>query len=296
MTLGSEKRYLYTLKSWLASGPKQIIIVTVESRRASIVDLIQRIGDDRVQVFSIPRADYRRQMVLGIRNVSTEIVVFADDRILWGPNTFHGLLDALANLEVGGVNTLKEVVPTGANQQTLTFWESFGALNLARRNILHSFLAYFNEGQVLNLSGSTVAYRTKIIQTESFYNAFLNDLWSGKYVLLTGDDNFLTTWILHKGWKTAFVTAQLTTISCSVCPDSMYLRQVLRWSRDTARYYARDLGWACTTGGSKHVKRCLLNVICNYLSDIMVLLELCLLVSSAVLVGWIGGDGEMQRR
>ena len=273
-TLGTEARYRDTLITLLQSLPKEIIIVTVESGKAEIEKILHSIGSNRICLLCIENADYRKQMTLGIRNTRTKIVVFADDRVFWGPQTLAGLLGGLEDPAVGGVNTTQRVIPIKGGGGKMTMWESFGALNLVRRNILHAFLAFFNHGQVLNLSGRTVAYRTAILQQEEFYTAYLNDLWKGKYLLRTGDDNFLTTWALHNGWKTAFINDPSAAITCHVCPDKVYLKQVIRWSRDTARYYLRDLAWAIKHRKMQHIVRCMLNWTCNYLSDLELLVEL----------------------
>jgi cellulose synthase/poly-beta-1,6-N-acetylglucosamine synthase-like glycosyltransferase len=284
-TIGTEVRYRDTLLRLLESRPKEIIIVTVESGKTEISKVLRSIGSNEIRLLSIENADFRKQMALGIRNTRTKVVVFADDRTFWGPRTLLGLLSGLENPAVGGVITMQRVIPTRGVSGNMTMWESFGALNLVRRNILHAFLAFFNHGQVLNLSGRTVAYRTAILQDEEFYMAYLNDHWRGKYALRTGDDNFLTTWALHHGWKTAFINDSSATITCHVCPDSVYLKQVLRWSRDTARYYLRDLAWAIKRQEKQHVVRCLLNWACNYFSDLELLIELfSLLVISVVSV------------
>ena len=109
--------------------------------------------------------------------MSTDIVVFADDRTYWSPDTLSGLLGALDDPKVGGVNTIQNLISTCRCPCLLNTWESFGALNLTHRNILHVFLAYFNNGQVLNLSGQTVAYKTKIPKSEWFTAAILNDFY-----------------------------------------------------------------------------------------------------------------------
>ena len=294
-TLGTESRYLATLRSWLSNNPSEVVIVTIDSARDRVTELISRITTHKIHVLSTPEPNFRQQMVLGIRKVKTELLVFADDRTFWGPSTLRSMTDALSDREVGGVMTMQRVIPTATTSLELTSWESFGALNLVRRNINHSFLAYFNNGQVLNLSGRTVAYRTEILQNESLLNAFLHDYWRGKHLIRTGDDNFLTTWTLHHGWKTHFVTNPHASISCSVCPDAAYIRQLLRWSRDTARAYIMDLVWAVKFGGRAHVLRCMLNILCNYMSDFAVLAEIGnLLLTSAVTAGLRGDEDSTQ--
>ena len=227
--------------------------------------------------------------------MSTDIVDFADDRTYWSPDTLSGLLDALDDPKVGGVNTIQNVISTGRCPRLRNTGESFGALNLGRRNILHSLLAYVNDVQALNLSGRTVAYRTKIPKSERFTAAFLNDSYNGKHILWTADDNFLTTWTLHHRWKTAFVAYSSITVSCWVCPDRIYVKTVLHWSRDTARYYTGDLSWAWKDGGQQHVIGCLLNFVCNYTSDVIMVIELCAQLLDSILLGWLRLCGDSQQ-
>ena len=85
--------------------------------------------------------------------------------------------------------TMQKVRPV--NGVRFTVWESVGALNLVRRNIIHSSLAYWNNGQVLNLSGRLYIYKTKISENDEFYHVLKNDLWLDKYPIRTGDDSFM---------------------------------------------------------------------------------------------------------
>jgi hypothetical protein len=56
--------------------------------------------------------------------------------------------------------------------------------------------------------------------------------------------------------------------------DAIYLRQVLRWSRDTAQSYLSDGSFALRTRRWEDGKRVLLNVAANYATDFLVLVEL----------------------
>ena len=229
-TLGEEPLYEQSLRSWIASGVTDIIIVTIDDSFDHVQKILATMQDCRFRLFTVPKADYRAQMSLGVRNVERGTIVFADDRTYWQVDTLSYMLAALEDPNVGGVNTMQSVISTNGSPNELTIWESFGALNLVRRNILHSFVACVNQGQVLNLSGRTVAYRTKILQNEEFFTAYKSDYWRGTTLLRTGDDNFLTSWILHHGWRTSFVNNATATIKCSVCPDRRYLKQLTRWS------------------------------------------------------------------
>ncbi|KAK4654183.1 hypothetical protein QC762_401780 [Podospora pseudocomata] len=202
MTLGTEPHFRQVIQGWLRTEPKSIIITTLEARRTYIEGLVEEIGDSRIMVMAVETASYRRQCYEAISKVTTAFYIVVDDRSLWGVSTLDDILAPFRDPRVGGVTGLQAVKPRNGN--TLTQWETFGALNLARRNFPHSALAFFNKGQVLNLSGRLSAYRTCIYKDRGFRDAFLHELWLGRFPITTGDDNALTTWLLHKGWRTAF--------------------------------------------------------------------------------------------
>lgn len=281
-TLGEEPFYEQSFRSWLSNGVTDIIIVTIDDSVNRVQKILKPMENCRIRLLSVPKADFRAQVSLGIRHVERSTIIFTDDRTYWSVNTLSHMLAALEDPTVGGVNTMQMVISTSGSLHRLTIWESFGALNLVRRNILHSLLAYINWGQVLNISGRTVAYRTRILQTEDFFTAYNNDYWRGKTRLKTGDDNFLTNWILHHGWRTAFVNDATAMIKCSVCPDRKYLDQLIRWSRDTARSYLRDLSFAIRQKEGHHLRRCVLNITSNYIVDFIVMQELLFLLTVTV--------------
>ena len=268
---------------WLRSNPKAIILVTVDSMLPSLQAVVRDLQDPRVLLYSSHMASMRGQLCEAIHRVETKLFVKADDRSVWSPRALELLVVPFADATIGGVNTLQEVIPT--NGSDLTVWESFGALNLVRRNILHSALAYFNQGQVLNLSGRLVAYRTHIFQDEIFYHSLLHEHWLGAHHIITGDDNALHLWAVQKGWRTYFQNSQEAILRAQVCPDANYLRQLLRWSRDTARYYCKDLLFSAETCHIIDIKRALLNFLANYASDVFILNEISFL-SMAHIVWW----------
>ena len=274
-TLGEEDDYLDTVATWLIVKPKAIIIVTVDAAVSRITDVISKLGDERILLFTVTKPDIRKQLTKGIQNTTTKLIVLVDDDSRWSPQTLRYLISAFQNPFVGGVNTAQTVRPRSTR---FTLWESFGALNLVRRNILHSTVAYFNKGQVLNLSGRTVAYRTAILKNNEFYEAFLNDYWRGKHLIKTGDDSFITSWIVRRGWDTVFLNQPDGAIVTTVNHDVTYLKQVLRWSRDTGRHYWRDLLFAVRTCQPRLCIRSFLNCICNYTTDFSVVGELGFLI------------------
>ncbi|KAL8731038.1 MAG: hypothetical protein Q9166_003689 [cf. Caloplaca sp. 2 TL-2023] len=286
-TLGDQVDYMANIRSWLACDPGAIIIVTIAEKLEKVRTLIETLGDQRIQVYSVKEANARKQAVEGIRRTTTSCLVFVDDDVRWSSHTLHQMALAFSDPVVGGVNTMQQVCPSGSS---FTIWESSGALNLVRRNILHSFVAYYTNGHVLNLSGRTTAYRTKLLQREDFYYTFLNDYWRGRHHLRTGDDNFFTSWIVQRGWQTRFMNDKNALIITTVNPDSSYLRQLLRWSRDTARGYLRDLRFAIHSGDASFRFYCLMKILANYTSDMAIAFEVGLLTVVSI---WrsVGGNG-----
>ncbi|EJT80756.1 hypothetical protein GGTG_00750 [Gaeumannomyces tritici R3-111a-1] len=282
ITLGTETNYHDVVYRWLACGPKEVIIVTIDARLPQISRLADRIGDPRVLVHSVPKPSARRQYYEGVRRVRTPYFVIADDRSLWSGGTLARIVHPLHDPGIGGATGLQIVGP--AIQAGLTAWERFGSLNLVRRNIMHSALAYFNRGQVLNLSGRLSALRTSVFQNDEFYDFFLNEKWLGNPVT-TGDDNAFTVWCVRHGWRTWFETSDEVLLVAKVSPSSLYLKQLLRWQRDTIRCYVADLVFSVKKCNARHLLRAVLNLLVYYITDAATLLEMLFLL--AVGVGWL---------
>lgn len=262
--------------------------MTVAEKLEKVRTMLGSLGDPRIRVYSVQRANAREQASEGIRRTTTPFLVVVDDDVRFSPQTLQQLAAALSDPVVGGVTTIQQVCPSSG--RFLTTWESFGALNLVRRNILHAFVAYFANGHVLNLSGRTTAYRTKIFQRQEFYSAFQNDHWRGLHHLRTGDDNFLTSWVVQRGWQTRFVNDRNALITTTVEADSTYLKQLLRWSRDTGRGYLRDSRFAVRSGDASFRFYCFMKILANYASDLAVTLDAAILLVVTVLRGHGAAD------
>lgn len=295
MTLGTEPVYETTVRCWLQANIGRVNIVTVENAVPRVKKTLDRIGDKRLTLLWVDKPSTRHQLCEGIRHVQTPFWVLTDDRSFWPPDTLKHLTSAFADPSVGGAMTMQKVRPV--NGVRFTVWESFGALNLVRRNIIHASLAYWNNGQVLNLSGRLSAYRTEIFQNNGFYHALKNELWLNKYPIRTGDDSFMYNWILQRGWRTSFQNDVGVTITTGVSHNSLYIRQLLRWSRDVARHTFIDFVFALNTRNFTALYRSLLNILTNYFSDIALLVEL-LFIMCVYTCGQLGahrsGPAEFQ--
>jgi len=75
----------------------------------------------------------------------------------------------------------------------------------------------------------------------SFCTAFLNDRWNGKHLLVSGDDKFLTRWLVTHGWRMRILFGQSARIHTTFKPNWMFLKQYLRWTRNTWRSDFRSI-------------------------------------------------------
>ncbi|KAH8826032.1 hypothetical protein DL96DRAFT_1465850, partial [Flagelloscypha sp. PMI_526] len=70
---------------------------------------------------------------------------------------------------------------------------------------------------------------------------FTHDFWLGKYQLNSGDDKFLTRWMVAHGWLTPVQVCKEAELLSTMKPNWRFLKQVLRWTRNTWRSDIRSL-------------------------------------------------------
>ncbi|EIE91570.1 hypothetical protein RO3G_16281 [Rhizopus delemar RA 99-880] len=199
-TIDAGEEFKIAARSWLACKPKEIIIITETKMRGPLQDLANEVDPARIKVLTVPKANKRLQMVEGINACTTEIIVFSDDDAIWKPTMLDYILACFEDLKMGGVGTsqtVHAVDPKG--RQTL--WEILAGFRLTSRNIEIAASTHI-DGGICCLSGRTAAYRTLILKDPAFQYCFTNDLWLGKYPLNSGDDKFLTRWMVSHGWNT----------------------------------------------------------------------------------------------
>lgn len=90
------------------------------------------------------------------------------------------------------------------------------------------------DGGCFCLVGRTVLVRTAILQDPAFLHGITHDYWRGK-ALSSGDDVFVTRWLLNKGWKFRVQNAPEAEITTVVYPDSRFAKQLVRWQRNTVQ-------------------------------------------------------------
>ncbi|KAG0337673.1 hypothetical protein BG000_005125 [Podila horticola] len=236
-TIDAGEEFKEAAHSWLVNNPKEIIIITETKMREPLQELANSVDPSRIRVLTVPKANKRLQMVEGIRNTTSEIVVFADDDAIWAPTTLEYILACFEDPNMGGVGTSQTVKSVGRYQ---TVWEVLAGFRLTIRNIEIAASTHI-DGGVCCLSGRTAAYRTCILQDPQFQYEFTHDFWLGKYPLNSGDDKFLTRWMVYHGWNTYVQICKEAELLSTFKDNWRFVKQVLRWTRNTWRSDFRSL-------------------------------------------------------
>ncbi|KFH62628.1 hypothetical protein MVEG_12020 [Podila verticillata NRRL 6337] len=236
-TIDAGEEFKEAAHSWLENNPKEIIIITETKMREPLQELANSVDPTRIRVLTVPKANKRLQMVEGIRNTTSEIVVFADDDAIWAPTTLEYILACFEDPNMGGVGTSQTVKSVGHYQ---TVWEVLAGFRLTIRNIEIAASTHI-DGGVCCLSGRTAAYRTCILQDPQFQYQFTHDFWLGKYPLNSGDDKFLTRWMVYHGWNTYVQVCKEAELLSTFKDNWRFVKQVLRWTRNTWRSDFRSL-------------------------------------------------------
>lgn len=236
-TIDAGEEFKEAANSWLVGKPKEILIITEEKMLGPLQDLANQVDPERIRVLTVPFANKRLQMSHGIKNTTTDIIVFADDDAIWPPTLLPYVLACFEDQKVGGVGTSQRVQAVGSR---MTVWEVLAAFRLTIRNIEIASSTHI-DGGLPCLSGRTAAYRTVILKDPDFLHGFTHDYWLGKYQLNSGDDKFLTRWMVSHGWSTYVQCCKEAELLSTMKPNWRFLKQVLRWTRNTWRSDLRSL-------------------------------------------------------
>eukprot|EP00475_Leptophrys_vorax_P013003 TRINITY_DN19385_c0_g1_i1.p1 TRINITY_DN19385_c0_g1~~TRINITY_DN19385_c0_g1_i1.p1 ORF type:complete len:755 (+),score=172.29 TRINITY_DN19385_c0_g1_i1:226-2490(+) len=232
-TIDTEEVLLTAAKSWIANNPKEIIIVTSYQNQEAIQQLLSKTKrPDMFRVLAMKHPTKRFQLMMGVQESTTPIVCFCDDDAVWKRTFLRWMLAPFnADLQVGAVGSSQEMRPVDDN--SVSMWEIIADMRLTLRVIEASATAYV-DGGISCLSGRTALYKREIVSDPVFADKFVHETWRGKK-LISGDDKFLTRWIVSHGWKMAFQNHPDCTLSTTFRNNWTFLKQVLRWTRNTWR-------------------------------------------------------------
>lgn len=227
-----------TIESILKNEPKELILVTIDENRPKAEATIGKMPASyhkRLRCMSVKHANKRRQMARAIPEVTTKIIVFADDDVTWPSKTLQWILAPFEDEKFGGVVTcqrLRRAVSPNFSERIYGF---LGALYLERRNFDCASTTHM-DGGVPCLSGRTVAYRASILQDKEFTSGFTDEKWwFGQYQLNADDDNFITRWMVSHGWETYMQYHPECEVETTLEDNPKFLKQCLRWARSNWR-------------------------------------------------------------
>lgn len=237
----------------MANKPKQIIIVAVGSRMASLTEKIlteQQLRSQEVPITVLwtAVANKRVQITRAIPRIQTAITAIVDDHVFWrSPNFLPAALAAFEDPKVGAVGTNKRAIRTEHGFTAASFWNMLGALYLERQNFDVRATNAIDGGLFVN-SGRTYAHRTRILQSEQFLTDFLNDRFFFNLFgpLNCDDDNFITRFEFKHGWDIKIQHCEDTLVETPLGTYPRFISQCLRWVRTTWRSNFVSLVTDCT--------------------------------------------------
>jgi cellulose synthase/poly-beta-1,6-N-acetylglucosamine synthase-like glycosyltransferase len=231
--------FLITIKTVLANNPAQIIISTVGNEKLEKATRICYGIDPSIKVIAVSSPNKRKQAVAGWAFAKTSIIVTCDDHIDLPPTFLVSALAPFEDPKVGVVGTVKRV-----NRERKALFSSADILNYLAVNYLerHNFecTASSNiDGGAFVISGRTALYQAHILQSPEFQKGFLNETWFFGRVgpMNVDDDNFITRFMLQKGYKTVFHNSPDALMRTPLGVEGWvkFSAQLDRWVRTTWR-------------------------------------------------------------
>ena len=230
------------LRSVLVNCPAKIIVVTVGPEKLrQALRLCNDIDHLAIEVQAIDRASKRMQVLHALPLVNTKVTVLVDDHVFWPEQFLPHLLAPFQSARVGGVGTKKRVRRFDLGYSFADFWNFMGCVYLERHNF--EITATSNiDGGVFCLSGRTSAIRTLILKQAEFMHGFGNEMILNKWGPLNADDdNFITRFLVRKGWDIKFQMQDEATMETTLGEYPKFLHQCLRWVRTTWRSNSASL-------------------------------------------------------
>jgi cellulose synthase/poly-beta-1,6-N-acetylglucosamine synthase-like glycosyltransferase len=242
--------FIDCIMSVLANGPAKIIISTagadnLTAARRFIDELSQQneLPVGLIEAVATTSSSKRHQFILGVLQAKTAIVAFCDDSSRW-PSTFlNSILAEFEDPLVGLVGSVKRVIRGPGTTISQSFRNYLACIYLERHNF-ECTATYNIDGGVFVISGRTGLIRTSIVQNKKFQNSFLSETFMGRGPMNVDDDNFLTRYMVNRGWKTVFHNRPEACIESALGVQGGWVKftgQLLRWARTTWRSNLRSM-------------------------------------------------------
>ena len=202
-TIDNGEEFLQAASYWMKNAPSEIIIVTsskMEEQMRRTCQSLERDSNNPIfRVLAVPKPNKRMQMVAGINAATTDIVALSDDDAIWTEHFLEWCLAPFDDSRIGGVGS-KQVMTPVDKERGETFWEVIADFRLTMR-MIETSASTFVDGGMSCISGRTALYRREILADPVFQEAFVSETWQGKYPLHSGDDKFITRWLVKNEWN-----------------------------------------------------------------------------------------------
>lgn len=227
-----------SLQSILACEPAELILVTTIPKREALEKLAISLMSEssscpRIRVLDCTVANKRLQVCEALPEVQTLITIMADDDVTWPKSLMPWILAPFEDAKIGGVGTSQRVRREPGFGFWGRNWNWLGVAYIERRNFEIS-ATHNIDGGTSCMSGRTGAYRSEILKSPEFLHGFQNERWS-KYILNADDDNFVTRWLVKKGWKTWIQYDKACEVETTLENGTKFLYQCSRWARSNWR-------------------------------------------------------------
>ncbi|KAM0229429.1 hypothetical protein ACHAPO_009972 [Fusarium lateritium] len=186
VTIDTPDEFTNTLRSCLASQPKEIIVVTIPrdvSRVEALVSpVLNETNDVPITIMTVPKPGRRTQMALAAREATGDILCFVDDDTVWpSKKVLPYLLAGFENPKVGGVVGRQSTWIPKERQSpgALTPWEVAAIRKLSSNNE-KQMLLHASGGGIWCLTGRTMLLRTAAIKPGSFLDDWTNEIFWGR--------------------------------------------------------------------------------------------------------------------
>lgn len=239
-----------TLASVIDNAPARIIVVTPYGSSGHVpitvlLDLERHCYQTEIPIVRATAAqkNKRHQLIVGIRMVDTPFVALNDDDSVWSPRLLSHLLRPFEDngtcKALAAVRPPLEADPLSRDASQLEQrWHSLSAWHYRTENMRETAVAARSADSgipTVNNACSTTLYRTSILQSADFENAFLDERWRGRLVH-SGDEMAISRWLKKQKLRVGWVNTPDTVVRTSVKTDRSLIQQWVRWGRFMGRH------------------------------------------------------------
>lgn len=217
------------LQAALKGIKNEVIIVANGGNGKKEAALAEGMGFD---VIRLQQAGKRLAIHEGAKKAQYEVVIILDSDTFVSPDSIKILLQAFDDKTVGGA-TPKHLI----NRSNTDNW--MRAVSDWLEDIRFEEVLKGQNGAVGCLPGRMLAVRTELLK--KITPNLMTQTFLGK-PCISGDDRYLTSWLLEWGWKTVYIPE---AVVLTEAPDTLkqFIHQRLRWSRTSFRETIRSLPW-----------------------------------------------------